>query len=77
MPGRGLIISTRLDPDTSNRFVEFCERRQLDRSKFIRQLIEASLEEDAHLAQLMDPDPPGEFEVTVNFAAVKEEDNPS
>lgn len=39
MPGQGMVISTRLDPELSAEFTEMCERRKVERSALLRDLI--------------------------------------
>jgi metal-responsive CopG/Arc/MetJ family transcriptional regulator len=40
MPGAGMIISTRLDPQLSDEFVEMCDKRKVERSALLRDLIQ-------------------------------------
>ena len=46
MPALGLIVSTRLDPELANRFLEVCDRRDIARSDFLRDLVVKAIEAD-------------------------------
>ena len=39
MPGSGLIISARLDPQLSGEFTAMCEKKNLERSALLRDLL--------------------------------------